>query len=641
VQPQQLVAEGVEGAVAQVVRVEALDSDGPRGEQISLEAYADLSEADQGTVDFFRSTSAGRQIRVEQEIYDVLPTAEQGDVRYYRRERPRLAEVEVHTLGDNIVRLTRPPFSAGRLTAEQRRVKPYTDGLFSSYGFLREYDAIRDEHQVVLDLGARYWLDHIRLLSPADPPLAYQVRVSDGSINPDGELVWRHFDERQNREGYLQLSEDFDAREVRFVDLRRLQLIAGAQEAGQIVGEIQAYGEGYSSELVMTSPLIQLPRSRLFSRVEWEAETPLNTQIQVRTRSGDEILRIPHYFTPAGTEISQVTWERRGLEKRGPVVIEQLPGADWSDWSETYQASGEAFKSPAPRRNTQVEVRMLSDEPLRSAAIRELRILHTPPLIDKALAELWPVRVRPGQKEEFTLYVQPQFGEGNPGFDRIRLRSSSVAPLELVTLQAGSETLLGLGAGATLWPGDVRVESGEGGSLDLIFPTPVDRATLYAITFRTEVFLGNTQFQAQLLHSGIPERLQQVSAGQATKLVESQSLVVVADLQQLPLLDVSLVPDVLTPNGDGINDEVTIEATVLSVEGAKLLQVEIFDLSGRSVRDLSSTQSQPSGRHRTLWDGVDERGTLVAPGIYVVRVGFATDAGRSGTVDVQLLYVAY
>ncbi len=640
IEPQQLVAAGLRGAVTHIVRIEALGSDGLRGERVSLEAYDDLGDENRGTIDFFRTTTAGRQIRVDEDIYNALPPDEQGDVLTYRREQPRLAEVEIRTLGDNIVRLTRPPLSTRRLSAQLQSTRPYTDGLFSTYGFLREYDTIRDEHQVVLDLGARYWLDRIRLLSPADPPLAYQVRVSDGSLNPDGEFVWRLFDERQNRDAYLQLEESFDTREVRYVDLRRLELIAGAQEAGQVVGEIQAYGEGYAAEAVLTSPMIQLPRSRLFTTVEWEGETPRNTRIELRTRSGNDILGVPHYFTPAGTEIGEVTWERRDPEKRGPIVIEELPGPDWSDWSEIYRQTGEVFKSPAPRSNALIEVRLLSEEPLRASSIRQVRLLHAPPFTDKALAELWPLRVRPGEEEDFTLYLRPQFGAGNPGFDRIRLRSSSAVPLSLVSLRSGSERLLRLGAGQRLWPGVVELERGEEG-LDLVFPATVRQGSLYAIRFRTQVFLGNTQFFTQLLNSDQPDRVQQVSQGDATELVASQSLVAVADLGKARLLDVAITPAGVTPNGDGINDEAVIEVTVFAIEGAKRIQVQVFDLAGRLIRDLSRLQTSPSGRHQVRWDGRDEGGRRVPPGIYTLRVGLDTDAGRGGTEVARLLHVVY
>jgi len=642
VEPQRRVPEGLAGAIAHIVRIQALDSDGPRGAEVGREAYRDLPPEEKGTIDYFRRTAAGRQIRVEQDVYSVLPPEEQGSVRYYRRERPRLAEVEVISLGDNAVRLTRPPLESRATNSEFRRLRPYTDGLFSTFGHILEYDPLRDENQLVIDLGAKYWLERIRLLSPAEPPPAYQIRVSDGALNPDGELVWRLFDERLNREGYLQVEESFPGREIRYIDLRRLELAAGSREKGQL-SEVQAYGEGYVSEVVMVSPLIRLRRSRLFTALAWEGETPRNTRIEMRTRSGDQLLRVPHYYTSSGREISKAAWDRRDEDQRLPVVIEELPGPDWSSWSEVYLESGESFKSPSPRRFALFEVRLRSSEPLRAARIRTLHLHFAPPLTDQAFAELWPVRgVEPGQEEEFILYVRPQFGAGNPGFDRMRLRSSSAEPLELVSVRSGTENLLRRGAGLTLWPGRLRVERGGEGALDLVFAAPVSRGTLYAIRFRTRVFLGNTQFSAHLLHGTFPGRVQQISAGDATGLVPSQSLVAVADLENARLLDdVAVVPPVFTPNGDGVNDEGTIAATVFAIEGTKHLRVEIYDLSGRRVRDLSVERLHPSGQHRISWDGRDQEGRLVPPGIYAVRLGFAADARLEGTKAVRLVHVVY
>ena len=632
IEPLRRVPEGMRGAVVQIVRVQALASDGPRGASVEAPTYQALDPEDRGAIDYFRRTSSGRQIRVQQAIYDALPAAEQGQVRHYRRERPQLAEVEIWAAGDNAVRLTRPPPQPGRTSAESRRTRPYTDGLFATFGNMQEYDPLRDENQLVIDLGARYWLDRIRLLSPAEPPPAYQLRISDGSINPEGQLIWRAFDERLNREGFLQVEEVFASRQVRYIDLRRLELPAGTLERGQ-VSEIQGYGEGYAPQVVMVSPLIQLQRSGLFADLTWEGEAPRNTFIEARTRSGDEILYIPHYFTNRGSEISRTTWERRSEDRRGPVVIEELPGPDWSDWSEIYLESGESFKSPAPRRWALIEVRLRSNEALRAPRIQALRLRFEPPLADQAFAELWPVRqVEPGQEEEFTLYLQPRLGPGNPGFDRVRLQSSSAAPLELVEVRAGSGPPLGLD--------QVRAEGGEEGALELIFAKPVQEDRLYAIRFRTQVFLGHTQFSAQLLHSALPQRRQAVSPGDATPLVSSQSLVVVADLAVAGLLgQVEVNPPIITPNGDGANDQAAISLTVFAVEGSKQLRVGIFDLAGRRWRDLSVERLHPSGPHRLVWDGRDQQGRLVPPGLYVMRLGLETDAGAAQAV--RLVRVVY
>ena len=634
-------AELLVGTAVQIVRIEALESDGVRGGEIDQPTYATLPEADQGAIDYFRRTRAGRQIRVQQNIYDALPTEEQAPPRYYRRERPQLAEVEVVAAGDNAVRLTRPTIEEWAKHG-QRHTRPFSDGLLSTFSFLREYDRLRDENQVQIDLGAKYWLDRIRLLSPGEPPPAYQLRVADGSLNPDGELIWRLFDERLNRDSRLQVEESFPMQEVRYIDLRRLAFAAGDNEKGQ-VSEIQAYGEGYVSEVVMVSPIVKLRRSALFGALAWTAQTPRDTQIEVRTRSGDELLRIAHYFTPRGSEISQNTWERRSEERRGPVVIEELPGADWSNWSEVYHTSGEAFKSPSPRRYALFEVRLKTADPFRAARLLDLNLQFDPPLVDQAFAELWPVRgVEPGQTQEFTLYVRPQFAVGNPGFDRLRLQSSSAVPLELVSVREGSETLLRLGAGTNLWPGALQAVPGEQGVLDLVFAEPVTEPTLYAIRFRTQVFLGHTQFFAELSHADFPARVQDVSAGEATALVSSQALVAVVDLKEGRLLEgVTVTPPILTPNGDGINDESAIEAKVFAVEGSKRLQVGIFDLSGRRLRDLSREEARSSGVHRVLWDGRDEAGGLVPPGVYAVRLGLDTDANKQGTETVRLMRVVY
>ncbi|SVC27563.1 uncharacterized protein METZ01_LOCUS280417, partial [marine metagenome] len=413
---------------------------------------------------------------------------------------------------------------------------------------------------------------------------------------------------------------------VRYIDLRRLQLPAARSQRG-LLSEIQAYGKGYVSEVIMHSPLIKLQRSNLFTHVSWQGDMPRDTQIEVRTRTGNELKKILHYFSDKGNEISQVAWDRRDADRRGPIVLEELPGADWSNWSETYFTSGEAFKSPSPRQYALAEVRLKSSDPSRAASIRALNLHFAPPLVDEAVAELWPLRqIEPGADEEFTLYIHPTFSENNPGFDRIVLRSSSAAPIEIVEVRAGPESLLRLGAGQVLWPGPLQFERGEEKAAELVFPEPVHRETLYAIRLRTRVFLGNTQFSAQLLNATFPARAQQISAGNATELVTSQSLVAVADLNGRRLLEeVNITPPLCTPNDDGINDELEISAKVFAVEGDGHLRIELFDLGGHHLRDLSQERLRPSGEYSIRWDGRDGRGHIVPPGAYLLRLKLETD----------------
>ena len=53
-------------------------------------------------------------------------------------------------------------------------------------------------------------------------------------------------------------------REVRYLELRRLELVGELSETGNL-SEIQAYGEGYVSDIALESPLIRLSRPRIFS----------------------------------------------------------------------------------------------------------------------------------------------------------------------------------------------------------------------------------------------------------------------------------------------------------------------------------------------------------------------------------------
>jgi hypothetical protein len=92
--------------------------------------------------------------------------------------------------------------------------------------------------------------------------------------------------------------------------------------------------------------------------------------------------------------------------------------------------------------------------------------------------------------------------------------------------------------------------------------------------------------------------------------------------------DVQASPKVFTPNGDQINDYTVFGFTLGRVSDATL-RFEIYDLGGSLVRTLiapgidagSYTPSGGSGASLPgRWDGLDESGELLPPGLYLFRV---------------------
>ncbi|MEE2628756.1 MAG: FlgD immunoglobulin-like domain containing protein, partial [Candidatus Latescibacterota bacterium] len=191
--------------------------------------------------------------------------------------------------------------------------------------------------------------------------------------------------------------------------------------------------------------------------------------------------------------------------------------------------------------------------------------------------------------------------------------------------------------------GQLEVSRGEEGAVAVRFPAPVTGGNeVYAFRFRTRVFLQSTVFSVQLQSSEQPDLLQEVVGGDATQVVATQSLSVVSRLTENSLLeDVQIEPRAITPNGDGINDRVEIRISIYHLEREKTLGVEVFDLSGRRVRDLSVQRSFPSGEHVFTWDGRDDEARIVPPGLYVMRIDIATDSDAAGTSTARLLHVAY
>jgi flagellar hook assembly protein FlgD len=63
-----------------------------------------------------------------------------------------------------------------------------------------------------------------------------------------------------------------------------------------------------------------------------------------------------------------------------------------------------------------------------------------------------------------------------------------------------------------------------------------------------------------------------------------------------------------------------------SLAGRSQVTIRVFDLAGRVVRTLITSERGP-GEHRVLWDGTTNTGERAASGVYFVRMEGASDAG--------------
>ena len=135
-----------------------------RGAEVSREFYDALGRGRQGAVDYYKKVADG-SIRIEPEIYEAIDEESRGEIRYFRRERPRLAEMEVWTIGQNIaLGMMDRQGVAQKIETDTTAVTSLVDGLYETTVVTTvRTPALRF---FFFDLGAFFWLEKIITLPP-------------------------------------------------------------------------------------------------------------------------------------------------------------------------------------------------------------------------------------------------------------------------------------------------------------------------------------------------------------------------------------------------------------------------------------------------------------------------------------------
>ena len=188
---------------------------------------------------------------------------------------------------------------------------------------------------------------------------------------------------------------------------------------------------------------------------------------------------------------------------------------------------------------------------------------------------------------------------------------------------------------------DAEIAATGTDSLLLSFPLiqPNNGIELLRLDFKTALFSTGAVLRASLQNRASGEGAwQRVDAGNAFELASSNTTTLVGAVGNKQLLrELKVHPAAFSPNGDGINDETIFAFKVVRVGDDSPVEVQVYDLGGRSVRRLAEHRAQSSGAYQIAWDGRDQAGNVVPPGIYYARLKVATQTDGAGIGTSQIL----
>ena len=579
---------------------------------------------------------------------DTLDFAVVQYVRFIAEEKQSgaaLAEIEVDALGDNIALGTLERGGWIRAGTNEENSGSIADAnINTDWRVTAEGKSAGDWEMsggwFEWDLGATFWID--RLVSLEFPEYfgtsgsgnsrqyAFVFFTSDGKrlSGIAGDRIESNFDYEyltrvENVKSPRQLKFDFHfpPREVRYIFYHYEPVFYQEGKAHNLfykLFEYMLFGEGYPAEVEMSSQFLDLGGAKSIMRVEWDADTPAGTKVEIRSRTGDTFEVEVYYYNKSGKEIPEALWKKLPKTQKLPPVEVRRPGADWSGWSRVYTHSGEAFLSPSPRKYVQLKVALSSDDPQVAPGLRSISLHYDNPLIRGGVSgRILPREALLDSLQVFSYMIWPHFKVGDRGFDQMVIRVPS--PAEDVVLSIG---------GQQVEPSEVAM---IGDSLSVGFPRRVTVDSV-EVQFRTRMVENATEFDAWVSDSrtGVRQGVKPLDLRATTVYIPS-----VAEERAL-IRQLEILPGAITPNGDGIHDFADIRFVVVKVEAGALKEptVKVYTLRGEPVRSL---ERNDDGVYR--WDGRDRSGDLVPPGVYICRVRMDADVGIQTAY--RMIYVVY
>ncbi len=498
-----------------------------------------------------------------------------------------------------------------------------------------------------IDLGATFRVDRIRLYPRQDIehktlfPRAFSL-ATNGGLGEEGEVeagnllerpfesVFNFFNSNPNREPVLERR--FESRNVRFI---RLQV---RENQPWEIAELEVYsdGTGVAGEYVSIPILATEGPRPLWGKVRYDGGDITDLPVTVQTRTGPD--REPlHYFRYTGIggdreRVSAAVYTRLDSIEQGPI----LRNPDWSPWETVTDG-----QVRSPSRHPFIQFRLQMNGP--GTVIKRLVIEYlNPPIADGLAAEIAPLVVEAGRQTEFTISLQTRMRiwrtdgsllpNADTGFQGLRIQTAArIDAIDKVLVDDREVEFT------------AAYDSADGTTIRLRRSILQD-GTFIQIQLRGAVFRDATRFDVQasdrrLVEGELLTVHQSAQEEDVDPLSLGGSLVVRVASEEgaLPLFEgIAASSDVISPNGDGINDRFELRYALLKLTQAAASRLDIYALDGRLLRRIDGGL-QLNGDQVYRWEGRDEIGELVGPGLYVYRLLVESDGGpveRTGVVGV-------
>ena len=504
-----------------------------------------------------------------------------------------------------------------------------------------DYGVIRQK-SMIFDLGGVFLLDRVEM-SPRERFLnerfiqTLTIGISDGDPLKDGtrEFVSGH----RGQDFDFDIAHQFFENTESQLSLKlpgvpvQLLLFEAPENARGIweVAELEIYGIGFAPQATYLSNIIDLGEQASLGEVVWGGRQDEGARVDLSMRAGDDDDPNNYWrLTFRGDE--RARFDTQGL----PLVLKTYNKLDsgekagithdtenWEFWSTPYafEPLGGDLVGSKPRQFVQFKADFTSG-PTTSGQLDYVQFkVSIPPVANEVMAEITPSQVPAGAVAPFTYKIKPQLKANDLGFDSITIdtpaRPESVDAVRIGGVEESFEVTVIDDAGFTVRI--PRIDTDQTGEL-------------IEVDFQAEVFKFGTVFSGRVFDSERPEEVHQtLTPGDADPLVDADVLRVdLQGLQQKTIQAMRLSSRVLTPNGDGINDELSIEYDLLNLVGAVPATVEVYDLSGRRMGAVASGTAE-SGRFAIAWDGRDGSGSALPPGLYILRLVVETDGGTASS----------